>query len=78
MERNVGFLSLGRVASPQAAGGGLEMLCPGAAVHLTSAEGCPLCHALLQAVGEEADVTAAAMLPAGFIFPACIFFYMYF
>lgn len=51
VERIMSFLSLCRVASPQAASGGLEVLCPGAAEHLASAEGCPLCHVLLQAVG---------------------------
>lgn len=70
----MGFLSLCRVASPQAPGGGLEMLCRGAAVHLASADGCPLCHVLPQAVGKEADVTVAAMLCSGFIFHTCVLF----
>ena len=72
----MGFLSLCGEVSPQAADGGLAMLSPGAAVHLASAEDCPLCHVILQAVGKEADVTVAARLHAGCIFLTCILFQM--
>jgi len=73
-ERNTGFPLLCRVASPQAARGGLEMLCPGAAAHLASAECCLQCLILLQAVGKEADCCRYALFRGLVFFPLAFFF----